>query len=472
MIVGGYSQEAKDKPLRDYQTFAAEWLLDRLYVREWPGAGLFLDPGLGKTRTSLSVIHYLKEAGVIKRALIIAPLRPVYTVWPREIRKWGFPLTNIILHNQHAKAMSFNLDVELVNFEGAHKLNEIKKRWDILFIDESTFVKNWSAKRTKAMKKLVKNIPQVVILTGTPVANSLADLHAQHFMIDGGEALGKTVGAFRSRFCRQGGWMGRKWLIRDGVGGAILDAIKPTCLRMKAEDHLDMPELIQTEMWCQMGKNPYNEYKRLKRDLYTELEGGGDILVGSAAAAYSKCKQFANGQVYSGDGKDKPKEIHHVHKAKMDALLELHGELNGKPLLVFYHGTHDRERILTLPPFKGCPVIAGKMKIDHSSAIIDKWNAGEYHAILVQWQAGSHGLNMQEGGCNDIACVGIPDSPEIYDQAFRRVYRQGVKGDQVRIHRILTLDTVDEAMLQRLTGKIETQAEFLEALKKHARNYS
>jgi SNF2 family DNA or RNA helicase len=74
-----------------------------------------------------------------------------------------------------------------------------------------------------------------------------------------------------------------------------------------------------------------------------------------------------------------------------------------------------------------------------------------------------------QGCCNDIACFGLHDSLEIYDQAIRRVYRQGVTGNQVRIHRILTLDTVDAVMVERLRGKMETQDEFLQALKKHAK---
>lgn len=464
MVSGGYSVEADEKPLRDYQVYAANWLLERLYVKKRPGAGLFLDPGLGKTRIMLSVVNALFDFGEIRRVLIVAPLRPVYTVWPAEIERWGFPLKKIILHDQHASAMSHNLQVEIVNFAGLEKLKEIKGRWDMMIVDESTFVKNWSAKRTKAMKAMVKHIPQTVILTGTPAANSLMDLHAQHYMVDKGAALGKTVTTFRSRFCQQGGWMGRKWSVREGVGDVLLGAIKDTCLRMKAEDHLDMPKLVQNEIWCKMPNSSLNQYKQFKRELFTELDSGADITVGSAAAAYMKCKQFANGQVYSGD----EKEVHGVHKEKISALQELHESLSGKPLLVFYSFTHDRERILKCSQFKGSPVLAGGMRIDDVKRILDEWNAGKHHAILAQWQAASHGLNMQ-GCCNDIVCVGVPDSPEIYDQAIRRVYRQGVSGDQVRIHRVLTLDTVDEVMLERLTGKLQTQSEFLAAMKNHAR---
>lgn len=465
-MLGGYSDEAIEKPLRDYQTFAAEWLLDRLYDKEWPGAGLLLDPGLGKTRTVLTVIEQLRALGHVNRVLVVAPLRPVYSVWPKEVKRWGFPFSTAILHKQHNKALSWGRFIDIVNFEGVAKINHVKDRWDLVIIDESAFVKTWSSNRTKAMRKLRAHVPQMVILNGTPVDNALADLHAQHYMVDKGEALGKTVTAFRNRFCRMGGWMGREWVVRGGVGPAIYKAIQDTCLRMKAEDHLDMPELIVNDVWAKMPENATKHYRRLKRELYTLLESGADIMVGNAAAAYSKCRQFANGTVYSGEGDDR--ESHEVHKEKISALSELHEELSGKPLLVFYHFTQDRERIQKLTAFKDAPVLAGGMKIEDVERLLDEWNEGKHHTLLAQWQAASHGLNMQ-GCCNDVACFGIVDKFGTYDQAIRRVYRQGVTGEQVRIHRILTEDTVEEVMLERLNGKLGTHQELTDALKTHAR---
>lgn len=468
MIVGGYSPEAQEKPLHAYQRYAVEWMLRRLYVNQEKGAGLFLDPGLGKTRITLTLLDWLFQLDEIKRALIVAPLRPIYSVWPVERRRWGFPQSSIILHDQYAQALSVNCDIELVNFDGLPRIADIAKRWDIIVLDESTFVKNWSAKRTKHVKHLIKTIPKRVILTGTPAANSLADLHSQMFVVDDGEALGKTATLFRSRFCMQGGWKGRKWMIRKEVQNDIKTAIKDKVLRMQAEDFLDMPELVQHEIWVKMPNAAYNQYKKLKRELFAQLETG-DVFAATAASAYTKCRQFANGQVYAAK-EDGSKESHVAHKEKVTALTEIFEELAGKPLLVFYSFKHDLEQIQAskTSPFRGCPIISGGMKPEAVESILSGWNAGKFRAILCQWQAASHGLNMQ-GCCNDIACFGVVDSLEVYDQAIRRVYRQGVTGSQVRIHRILTEATVDEVMLERLRGKHESQTEFLKALKAHAK---
>ena len=54
-----------------------------------PGAALFLDPGLGKTSITLAALNGLLRCGLSRRALIVAPLRPVYSTWPAEIAKWA-----------------------------------------------------------------------------------------------------------------------------------------------------------------------------------------------------------------------------------------------------------------------------------------------------------------------------------------------------------------------------------------------
>ena len=81
---------------RDYQLRAKDFLVDRLQSEK--GAGLFLDPGLGKTSTTLAALQELRERKQMHRALIIAPRRVIHNVWPQEIRKWGFPLAYTAVH--------------------------------------------------------------------------------------------------------------------------------------------------------------------------------------------------------------------------------------------------------------------------------------------------------------------------------------------------------------------------------------
>ncbi len=488
--VGGYSDEAKAKPLHNYQTFAHDWMLNRLYVDDEQGAGLFLDPGLGKTRTTLTLLDNLFNLGAIKRALILAPLRPIYSVWPNEIKRWGFPLSHIILHNQHELAMSYDCKIELMNYEGLRKVWKLD-RWDIIVLDESTYVKTWEASRSKKklkkprtepsrnraqyIRKMLPKINKRIILTGTPAANSLSDLHSQMYVVDDGESLGRTVTQFRAAYCYQGGWQGKKWMIIHDRKNAIHEAIADRVLRMQAEDYLDMPKLVQNDIWVDLPAAAQKQYKSLKRELFAELSGG-KVFAANASSAYIKCRQFSSGHIYSTDeeGQKIPNpgtieefEYQVTHKEKIAALTELIEELAGKPLLVFYWFKNELAELKKHKQFKDAPCIRGGMKPEDTEKIIDAWNQDEHKIILCQWAAASHGLNMQEGSCADIACLCLTDSAEGYEQAYRRIYRQGVKAAQIRIHRILARGTVDEVQLERLTGKFETQSAFLSALKRH-----
>lgn len=455
----------RTEPLRSYQKTAVNWALERLYVNGGKGAGLFLDPGLGKTRTSLTIAKALLDIQEVKRVLVIAPLRVVYNVWPAEIMDWGFDLSHIVLHGQHTQAMRENCQIEIINPEGLVKLDGIKNRWDIVFVDESTKFKNFTSERMKFFKRLLPTIPKRVILTGTPAANSLADLFSQLFIVDDGESLGKTLGYFRNLYMVRGGWQGRQWVVREDRQQELLEKIGDRTLRMDAESYLDMPRIVENNIWITLPPECQSQYKKLKRDLAVEL-ASGHIVANSAGSAYQKCKQFANGSVYNKE-EDGTRTSHKAHDAKITALADLVEELQGKPLFVGYNFTQDCDRLLQHKAFKNCPFIRGKQKASETERIIAAWNRGEIPVLLCQIQGMSHGLNMQKA-CNDVAYFGLCDSPETYGQFFRRVYRQGVLGEFVRLHRLLCRGTVDEVMLERILAKGMTEKEFLDALKKHA----
>lgn len=446
--------------LHKYQQHMVDFALDGLFARGEPGVGWFADPGLGKTLCTLEVLRTLFDLGEAERALVVAPKRVCELVWPAEIEKWGYPFGCNVMCGKVDRAIWNAADIDVVNPESLHKLTDHAGKWDVLVVDESTKFKNWSSKRMKSMRKLLPSIPKRMILTGTPASNSLADLHSQLFICDGGERLGKNVTVFRAQYMQQGGYMGRQWVFRKELEGDIHGRIADIVLRMDAESNLDMPELLTHDMFCRLPPRAEREYARLKRDLLAQLESG-DVLCSNAASAYQRCRQLANGATY-----DDKRQVHQVHDEKLDMLDELVDELSGKPLLCFYQFQHDAARILKRHP--KARVLSGATKGDEAAGYVKAWNNDEVPLFLVQAQAASHGLNLQGGSCADVAWMGLGDSAEIYDQAVRRVYRQGVKSRCVRVHRLLCARTVDVTIRDRLEGKFATQSQFLEALKRHA----
>jgi SNF2 family DNA or RNA helicase len=75
-----------------------------------------------------------------------------------------------------------------------------------------------------------------------------------------------------------------------------------------------------------------------------------------------------------------------------------------------------------------------------------------------------HGLNLQEA-CNRVCFYGMTWNFEHYDQALRRVYRQGQQQNHVIVYRIVARDTLDQDVIESLKSKDDVQAAFVRRLK-------
>lgn len=75
----------------------------------------------------------------------------------------------------------------------------------------------------------------------------------------------------------------------------------------------------------------------------------------------------------------------------------------------------------------------------------------------------AYGLNLQEGG-NHVVWFGLNWSLELYQQANKRLHRQGQK-EKVIIHHLITRGTRDEDVMAALEDKGNVQEELLQSLK-------
>lgn len=452
---------------KEYQERAIRMMLGQ------QSAGLFLDPGLGKTSTILATFKILKAKGFVTKLLIIAPLRPVYKVWPDEIKKWtNFQgLTYTILHGaEKERNLKKDVDIYIINPEGLQWLLDpktIRPSFDALCVDESTKFKNSQSKRFKLLKPLLPSFKRRWILTGTPNPNGIEDLFGQIYLLDLGRSLGKYITHFRSLYFERSGYNLYDWKPRLGSFSEIVDKISPLILQLSAEDYLQMPELVYRNIEVELPEEVREKYKQVEEDFLMELEGG-TIVAANAASAGTKCRQIANGAVYGEDTGDARRVWYPMHDEKLDALESFLEELGGKPVIVLYEFDHDRERILQR--LGDIPVL-GDLSPKKFEAIIDRFNRGEVPVVLGHPGSMAHGLNLQSA-CHHVIWFGITWNLEYYDQAIARVYRQGQENDRVFVYHIVAKDTLDEAVLARLTQKDKSQQSLLKALAEHRRlNY-
>lgn len=455
-------------------------------------AGLFLDPGLGKTSITLAALLLLFRKKLISKVLIVAPLRVAGSTWPRELKKWTDfrGLRYVVLHGpKKDELLREEADIYIINFEGLEWLLDVEKSknskgktqvkvdvrrfkklgFDVLVIDELSKLKNSNTIRFKALKQVLNTFRRRWGLTGSPAANGLLDLFGQAYVLDMGNALGVYITHYRQEYFvpSQDGF---NWDLAEGSEDRIYKALSPLVLRMAAEDYLELPRMIPNNIFVDLPANARRVYDELEDDLIASLEAG-EVVAANTGVALGKCRQVASGGVYlTPDVTElvKPgrgaREYAHLHHEKTDALVELIEELQGSPILVAYDFGHDLERIRERLD-ADVPYIGGGVSLKRSKELERQWNAGKLPYLFAHPTSIAHGLNLQEAG-NHVGWYTLTWNYEEYDQFIKRILRQGNTADRVFVHRFLARDTVDEyAVLPSLDRKARGQNALFAALK-------
>ncbi len=438
-----------------HQEAGIDWVLNR------PACALFWGMGTGKTVTTLTAIDRLLfdllEDGP---ALVIAPKRVAENTWSKECQKWEhlkhLRVSRVMgTQNQRLAALSAPADVYVINRENVVWLvDTVGKRWPfpVVVIDELSSFKSAQAKRWKALRRVRGRIRRIIGLTGTPRPNGLEDLWPEVYLLDQGERLGRTLGAFRTCFLvpeKMNGHIVYSYRPRDGAEAEVYNRLSDLCMSIRKEDVLSLPGQIYEDIELETPPALLKKYRQFERDRVLEcLNEDGEVVAGTEAALTNKLLQFANGAIYDMDG-----EAHHLHDVKLDALEELVEEAGGDPVLVLYAFKHDADRI--------------RERIDcralNTEADIDAWNRGEIPVALAHPASIGHGLNLQDGG-HITVWFGLSWSLELYEQANERLNRPGQK-NVCRVYHLVMKGTHDERVLKSLKKKEKGQAAAIEALR-------
>ena len=443
----------KFKP-HDYQKYAIS------YIENHEVSAILLDMGLGKTVITLTAVSdLLFDSFEVHRVLVVGPLRVARYNWPSEIGKWDHLKDlkySVVVGTPRERlaAIEAEADIYIVNRENIPWLIEESGRpfdYDMVVLDELSSFKNHQAKRFKALMKVRPKVKRIVGLTGTPSSNGLMDLFAEFKLLDMGERLGRFIGQYRNAFFRperMNGPVVYSYKTLPGAEEEIYRRIADITISMKAADHLQMPELVESNYPVKLSDDERGQYDRMCRQLILQLPEG-EVTAANAAALSGKLCQLANGAIYTDDG-----GVVRIHDRKLDALEDMVESMNGRPLLIAYWYCHDCDRI--------CGRLhAEKLDSDES---IRRWNAGEMPVALIHPASAGHGLNLQKGG-STLVWYGLTWSLELYQQTVARLWRQGQESGTVVVQHIVAEGTIDERIIRALRDKDCTQAALIGAVK-------
>jgi SNF2 family DNA or RNA helicase len=251
--------------LRPYQQKGFEWLV--LLSEIGSGALLADDMGLGKTLQTIAFLAYRQERFPNKKQLVVTPASLVYN-WKQEIERF-FDLATVYIHggsNRNIESF-YESDATIMICSYGALRNDIESiqtnLWDVIVLDECHNIKNIQSQNTKAVQQLQGSAK--VALSGTPVMNGTFDLYAPFQFLLPGYLGGQEF--FRKEYVYP---IDREM---DTNKVHLLQQITaPFILRRKKDDVAkDLPEKVESYIWCEMDEDQRNVYDLVKSEIKDSL---------------------------------------------------------------------------------------------------------------------------------------------------------------------------------------------------------
>ena len=316
--------------------------------------GLFMEMGTGKSKVLVDNIAILYDRGAIKGALIVAP-KGVYKNWdqiefpthmpehieytkvlwePNITKRKQAELDTLFEDNHKLKILIMNVEAFSTSkgLDFAHSFLNIFVGRALFGIDESTTIKNPTAKRTKNILKIGDLAKYRRILTGSPVTKSPLDLFSQCEFLDPHHLGHASYYSFRARYAnmvkRNFGGRSVQLVVSYRRLDELADILDKFSYRVLKEDCLDLPEKIFTKRYVELTKEQDKAYKQMKQMALAMLDNGEVMTTVNVMTQLMRLHQITCGNFKADDG-----TVTALKNNRIDALLELLEETDGKVII-------------------------------------------------------------------------------------------------------------------------------------------
>lgn len=425
-----------------------------------------MEQGTGKTLTTIAFLQYLFTEHKVSRVVIVCPLT-VIEVWVEQIKAhWqDHPPLYSFLDEAYDRVAAALPGIFLVNYERFVRLRKLFYHldYDVSVVDESHRIKNHASKQSKAIAKI--RAPIRLMLTGTPIGNSPLDLWAQFRYLDP-DALDKTISTFREDFCRKGGFMGLKWVLKSNKQKELMKIVDRYAFRMKKEQAFDLPPEITMTRHFELSTPERKAYDTLVDDLVLSTEGF-TVTTPLVVTQLMKLRQVTGGFV-----KDDNAANQYLGDSKLQALKDyLKNDLpDGDRFVVFCVFKQEIAMIQDLlKELKlSFGTIAGSVEPAERAQVIKKLATGGLDGVLCQMAAGSVGIDLTRA--NHTIFYSTDFSYINYYQARARVHRHGQKKKTTHLH-LIAKKTIDGTCHKALLDKSDVAEQALSQLRKERIRY-
>lgn len=427
--------------LRPYQQKGFSWMV-HLYKRGFGGC-LADDMGLGKTLQTLTLLQYIYKPSAPKQpaTLIVVPTSLLHN-WRREAKRFtALSMTeynNTVAIDKKRPEKFFGRFHLIFTTYGMMKNNiDILRsyRFKYVVLDESQNIKNSDSLNFRSAIQLQSN--HRLVLTGTPIENSLKDLWAQFHFIQP-DLLG-AESAFQKQFIIP---------IRQGnarVETQLQQLIAPFILRRsKKEVAPELPELTEETIYCDMTGEQNTCYEQEKNSLRnillqhtqsTDRLHSFSVLNGILRLRQLSCHPQLIFPDYTGTS------------GKATQIIETFDTLQSEGHKVLIFSSFVKHLKLLAEAFRErgwkYALLTGSTS-NRSSEIAHFTDQKDVQAFLISLKAGGVGLNLTQA---DYVFIIDPWwNPAAESQAIARAHRIG-QDKQVIAYRFITQNSIEEKIL-------------------------
>jgi SNF2 family DNA or RNA helicase len=440
----------------------------------------FMEMGTGKTKVLIDNAAMLYDKGKIDGLLIVAPKGVVGTWYNQELPTHlpdHIENTTILWQANITKTQQEKLDSLFETEETLHILimnvesfstdkgkefafKFLNSHDALMVIDESTTIKNPSAKRTKNILKLANTSKYRRIMTGSPVTKNPLDLFSQCYFLDPFHLEHESYYSFRVRYAimKTAYISGRSIQLVSGFKnlGELSDKLKPFSYRVLKEDCLDLPDKIFIKRQITLSPDQRKLYEQMRKQALAILNGK-QVTTVNALTQLMRLHQITCGHFTADDGSTQS-----IPNNRLAELMNVLEETEGKAI-IWAHYQYDIKEIIRVIVEKYGPGSVvdyyGLTPQDERQPNIKKFQDDPRCRFIIGTPStGGYGITLT--AANTVIYYSNGYDLEKRLQSEDRAHRIGQKKAVTYVD-INAEDTVDEKIVKSLRKKINIASEVL-----------
>lgn len=378
------------------------------------------DIGLGKTFVGS------EKAFTFNNQILVVCQKSKIDDWVEHYEKYY----DVSISNLTSRHPDYTARVMIINYDIVWRRAEILLLRDFtLMLDESSLIKNSTAKRTKLIMKL--RASNVILLSGTPTGGKYEELVTQANLL--GWKISKSIywNTFVEYFNMDiGGYPIPKVTGYKNVPRLKEKLHEHGAVFMKTNEVINLPK--QTDIVSYIDPTP--EYKKFKNDRLITINNV-ELLGDTSLTKLLYLRQLA--AMYN--------------KNKINALNDLIESTEDR-IVIFYNWQYEYDMLEKMIK-KPISVISGPKKS------LDNYEVHDNSITLVQYQAGAMGVNLQKS--NKIIYFSLPLSSELFEQSKKRIHRIG-QDRPCWYYYLVTKKSVEVDILETLKMRMDYNSKLFE----------